>query len=710
MATTVSLLRVFARHRLQAALAFTLVLGSCLATGLLTPVEYQSEAKLLFQDPGPEVSGLAGVADNGTYAHASDPIENLLELIKTGSVLQSAIEAAKPVNPKTHSVFSVDQLRAGLATKQILGTDIVVLSFKSGDPHSARQVVQAVADAFIRDMVASSRRRATAIRQFIQQKLPTVERNLKQAERDLQNFQNASGSVEIAVETQTAVNNLSTLETRQRELRAMFDSEQSQLDGLRQRLGGRTSAQAITRLAVSEDPDIQAMRAQLATLDADIARQSGRLGPQHPIMQSLQRQREALESLIDGRIRRLGGSSGEQSVKVDSVSQELTTTLAQLEVKHSGTGRELNNVTAAIGGYRQKLQVLPGRQVRYAQLTRKVQVNTNAFNLLANRLEEAKIAEAQGLANVQLVEPPSEPGAPVWPNFFVLAAAGTAAGIAAGVGSVALKEAFSRKVLSGPEVQQLLQIPVLASLPLIEARPSEALEAWNREAYRMLCMNLRFLGQLGNQAEPLIVVSSALPNEGKTNVSIRLARSMAHSRQRVLLIDADLVRPSVASLLKLEAGPGLAEWLYEQVGSGNPPPIESLIQPSASENLDVLTAGQLQLEDSASFLSPPALEALLAQLANRYDQIVVDTPPLGGYAHGYLFGARARGILLVVRPEHSEHEPLVRVKQVIERNRIKLLGLVLNGVNGRQELAYNYYQRKAVPEGTDILQLPSARH
>jgi Mrp family chromosome partitioning ATPase len=81
---------------------------------------------------------------------------------------------------------------------------------------------------------------------------------------------------------------------------------------------------------------------------------------------------------------------------------------------------------------------------------------------------------------------------------------------------------------------------------------------------------------------------------------------------------------------------------------------------------------------------------LLEQLAGSYDQIIVDTPPLAGHAHGYLFGAKAKGVLLVVRPDYSEQEPLVRVKQSLERNNIKLLGVIINGVNARKELAYSY--------------------
>ena len=493
MADISSLPYVFARHKVQALLAFSVVLGTCLIAGALTPAEYQSEAKILFQDGGPQVSGIEGVEDRNAYTPGSNPIENKLELLRTEPVLKAAIAARAPRDPKTGAILNSNQIRSGIVTKQILGTDIVVLSYKSRNPNTSKTVVSAVSEAFVNSQITNNRSRATSVREFIQGKLPEVERNLKAAERDLQNFQRSSGSVEIATEAQSAVNNLSELEVQQRNLRATLNSQASQISDLHRQLKGKTSSQAITALTISEDPDIQAMRAQLAALDADLAKQAGRLGPESPQMQQLMRQRASLQSLIDRRIQAMGGKKNQKNVKVDPVSQNLTTQLADLEVKRSGTAQELATVEASISQYGNKVRDLPERQVRYAQLSRKVQVLSTAYNMLANKLEEAKIAEAQGVANVRIIEPASVPTSPVWPNFFILGTMGTAVGLVAAVGVVALKEALSRKIVSHQEAQQLLELPVLASLPWVSTRSADALGTWNREAYRMLCTNLFFL-------------------------------------------------------------------------------------------------------------------------------------------------------------------------------------------------------------------------
>jgi polysaccharide biosynthesis transport protein len=519
--------------------------------------------------------------------------------------------------------------------------------------------------------------------------------------------------VEIATEAQSAVNNLSALEVQQRNLSATLNSQDSQIADLRRQLGGKTSTEARTRVAISEDPDIQSLKIQLANQDAEIAKQSGRLGDQSPQMQQLMRQRKALQSDINQRVQAMGGRKDQKNVKVDPITQNLTTQLSDLEVKRSGTAQELASVQASVGQYGSKVRDLPQRQVRYAQLSRKVQVNSTAYNMLANKLEESKIAEAQGVANVRVIEPASAPTRPVWPNFFILGATGTAVGLVAAVGVVALKEALSRKILSQQEAQQLLELPVLASLPWVSTRSADALGTWNREAYRMLCTNLFFLTKGNDSQIPLTVISSAIPNEGKSTVATRLAFSMSQAQQRTLLIDADLIRPSLGTIFSMKDSLGLSEWLHQcstgLQSSDKVHPITRYIRPTATPNLHVLPAGQMFLEDSAGFLSSQVLDLLLEQLSGSYDQIIVDTPPLAGHAHGYLFGAKAKGVLLVVRPDYSEQEPLARVKQSLERNNIQLLGVILNGVNARKELAYSYDYYDRGKEKDLTLALPPAK-
>ncbi|WP_287129561.1 tyrosine-protein kinase domain-containing protein [Candidatus Cyanaurora vandensis] len=702
---------ILTRHRLPALTAFTVVLGSCLLTGALTPAQYESQTKLLFQEVGPTLTeGLPGLVDTGaTFTRTSNPIENQVTILTTDPILASAIQSADLRHPETKKLLLPSQLRKDLEIRPILGTDIVTLSHKGTDPAFSQRAVTAVTEALVKDVVTNNRARATQVRTFLQEKLPQVERDLRKAEQRLQNFQSRSGSVAMGAEAESAVSNLATLEAQERTLRGNLTAQDSQIRDLTRKLGGQTVAQAVTAVAVSEDPDVQALRAKQAELDAEVTRQRTRLGDQHPQLQALLRQQTALKTTLDQRIQAMGGKAGSVSVKVNPVSQGLTRQLAELQVTRSGTQEELSNVQRALAQYRGRVAALPQRQVQYAQLVRTVDLNSTTVTLLSRKLEEAKLAEAQGFSSVRVVEPASEPRNPVWPNFLILAVAGSVVGAVVAGGVVLIRELLNRKVMTEADAQYLLQMPVLGSLPLLTGQTTPLIKTWSREAYRMLCTNLRFLTRDTHGKAAVVVVSSAVPNEGKSTVASQMAIAMAKSGQRTLLIDGDLVRPSLARAFQVQEEPGFGEWLQQARRKG-PAHLATYIQPTTQSRLSLLTAGHALPEDSASLLESSAVELLVRQLEDQYDQIIIDTPPLGAFAHGYLLGAKARGILLVVRPEVTDQQALLRVKQRLENNGIPLLGLVCNGVDNREQLSYGYgdsYERG--PKAALTLELPASR-
>jgi Mrp family chromosome partitioning ATPase len=152
---------------------------------------------------------------------------------------------------------------------------------------------------------------------------------------------------------------------------------------------------------------------------------------------------------------------------------------------------------------------------------------------------------------------------------------------------------------------------------------------------------------------------------------------------------------------------GLAEWLYSAStvipGTKPLPHVQEYVRETSTRNLSVLTAGELRLADSASLLDGATVQSLIEQIEPHYDQVIIDTPPLAGYAHGYAFGVKARGILLVLSPERTDQEVVQRVRQTLERNQIHLLGTVINGVAPEEGRTFSYYER--TPKQRILLEL-----
>lgn len=686
MNTLLTILAAFRRHLSWVAIAFCTIVATAMAVGFFTTPVYKSQMRVLFLDNSPRIKLLEGFAEGAPVTTTSDPLENKMALIKTDAILGTAIAKFNLRNPLTSKAFTTQELRSGITIEGILGTDMVDIAFTNSDPKIASNVVTSLAQTLTDDTIASNRARATSVREFIEKKLPGVERKLKATERKRQQYQKQSGSIEITAETQGAVRELGELEASSRRLQATNNSLNSQISQLRQQLGGKSTQQAVIDVAVSADPDLQANRRALADLDAEIAKQSAQLGDLHPLMMNYREQQKELKQLISSRVKALGGT---RTGAVDPVSQTITGQLADLEGRLSGGRQELASIQASMNKSRSHLATLPERQVTLAQLDRQVLLETTSYNLLASRLEEAKIAEAQSFANVRVVDPASEPQNPIWPNFPLLAVASSLLGIGAASGLVALLES-GRRSIDSQAMQELLQVPMLASLPLLESSSGKTIQAWSRESYRMLCTNLRFLVPINSHKASVIVVSSAVPNEGKSTVATNMARAIARSGRRTLLVDGDLVRPSLSETFDLKDEGGLALWLFQRPSGDD---ISDYVQHTQLNNLDVLGAGNVQLADSGSLLDEATVDAMMSSLERHYDQIIIDTPPLAGYAHGFSFAARSNGVLLVLRPGHADIDDIKHIKQALDRNGIPLLGTVFNGIDAESLSVSHYYDR-----------------
>lgn len=205
-----------------------------------------------------------------------------------------------------------------------------------------------------------------------------------------------------------------------------------------------------------------------------------------------------------------------------------------------------------------------------------------------------------------------------------------------------------------------------------------------KEAYKTLRTNIRFsLRQSGCHK---ICLTSALPGEGKSITTLNLAISFAETGLRVLLIDADLRRPTMARLLMESGDPGLSNILVGMCSE------EEAIHKSQFPNLDVIFSGVIPPNPS-EILGSPQMEALLERLSERYDYILIDTPPVNVVSDACIIAAMLDGVVFVVRGNKSERESVSQSVNRLNMAGVKLLGFVLNGVStaSKNKSYSNYY-------------------
>jgi succinoglycan biosynthesis transport protein ExoP len=313
---------------------------------------------------------------------------------------------------------------------------------------------------------------------------------------------------------------------------------------------------------------------------------------------------------------------------------------------------------------------------------------------LADVVGELETPAAGGDSPVQIstVRSATVPTDPSSPNLKLNLALGLVVGLALGVGLAVVRELLDTRVRSAADVEAVTDAPVLGVIGYEEDAPDHPLivqespQALRAEAFRRLRTNLQFL-ELGESARTF-VMTSALPGEGKTTTSINLAITLADAGQRVVLVDADLRRPSVARYMGIEGSVGLTTVLIGKVG------IEDAVQPWGSGTLDVVAAGQIPPNPS-ELLGSDAMSALVTRLGETYDVVVIDTPPLLPVTDAAILAKRTGGAVLVTGVGAVHRQQVEGAVAALATAKARLLGVVVNRVPmkgpGADTYGYSYY-------------------
>lgn len=205
----------------------------------------------------------------------------------------------------------------------------------------------------------------------------------------------------------------------------------------------------------------------------------------------------------------------------------------------------------------------------------------------------------------------------------------------------------------------------------------------NSESYRMLRTNIDFSSF--DTESKILMVTSAAPGEGKSTTVANLAVVYAQSDKKVILIDADLRKPTLHHTLQKSNRAGLSHVLTGQA------PYQSVIQNSPLDNLDLITSGPIPPNPS-ELLSSPKMKGLLDSLAELYDIILFDAPPVLAVTDSQVLSAYCNGVILVVHSGKTKKEALLKAKSNLERAQARVLGVVLNNMKrSSKDQAYYYY-------------------
>jgi capsular exopolysaccharide synthesis family protein len=584
----------------------------------------------------------------------------------------------KPAPAKVAANAKVEDDRAyagvisgGLSIEPVRDSRLVNVVFESPDPQFAARAANAVAEAFISSNLERRFDASSYAKGYLEDRLAQIKQKLEDSEKELVAFAQKEQIL-------SATSNQTLIEQNLGEL----NSAVAQAQGARIRAEARwRQAQASIGAALPADmlesANIRVLEDRRSTLQSSYQEKLRLFKPEYPDMKQLQAQIAEIDRQIAIEI---GNIKASVKAEYDAALTQETLLREQLEQLKFET-LDLQN-----------------RSIQYNILSREVATNRELYDGLLQRYKEIGVVGGVSSNNISIVDRAQVPGSPYKPNLRRNLAIGLLAGLFLGVLLALLLEYLDDTVKTPEDIEKKLRLVHLGVIPKLgkDISPAEALtdvRSGFAEAYRSVRTALQFSTESGVPA--VLVITSTQPGEGKSTTAKSLARNFALLGKRVLLVDADLRNPSLHRVFDLDNSMGLSNCLSGAAKPGQ------CIHRVDQAGISVMLSGPLP-PNPAELLAGPRMISLLSQAQERFDQIIIDAPPVLGLADAPILGNLAKGTLLVIEAGHTR---VGAVNSTIKRllgARARLLGAVLTkfdaksagygyGYGGYGYSSYHYY-------------------
>ena len=574
-----------------------------------------------------------------------------------------------------------------LTVTRVPNSQLIEVTFESEDPQLAAQVVNAHLQNYIEENFKSKYDATTQASKWLSSELEELRIKVEKSEDARIAYERENQIWQINEKQDIATQKLADLS------KAVTEAQTA----LAQR-------EALYRMASSGDVDalpaardnavLQDLLRRKSELDSQYAEAAIQYGPNYPLVQRLLAQQRELGSDL----------ANARKTLVDSVQDDYNTARSHLEL-----------LQEALDKQKEEANEQAEKLVQYNILQHDADSNKQLYDSLLQKLKEAGITAGLRSSNIRIVDPALAPTTPARPHKARNILFAFLVGIIGGVSLAAFREYLDNTVKSPDDIEMLTGLPSLAMIPSLPSLnghagrlvrlgrdapianpPSPRVETLSyvqpksqiSEAFRALRTSL-LLSQADHPPQ-VILVTSALPREGKTTAAVNLGVTLAQLGDRTLVMDSDLRKPGVRHALNMMAGKeaGLSSYL---AGVST---LDEVIAPHPTiGNLSALITGPVP-PSPADLLSSHRMREALAELRRRFKFIVMDSPPIMAATDAVILSALTDGVLLVVRSGGTPKQAFTRSRDLLAAVKCRLLGVVLNAVDSSAPdyyYSYRYY-------------------
>ena len=448
---------------------------------------------------------------------------------------------------------------------------------------------------------------------------------------------------------------------------------------------------AVATSQLSNSPVVESLLEQLTLTESELAKERQRFNDEHPTIISLEAKKVALNQQLEQLIAQNVGQGVKISqglLKNDGLKENPLEKFITLKIEELSLQRQVSALSNSQQAYLKRAKELPRLEKREQELLRQAQSASKTLTSLLDNLESTKLAETQQSSNAEIVENASVPDRGSSGKTALLALGIFLGAFLANL-SVMLLEMQDRTLQTVAEIKKKFSYKVLGitpiESPIYQGRvvSREEPDSYSGEIYRMIQANLKFL--TNDKPPKVILMTSSVPEEGKSTVSANLAAAISQLGRTVLLIDGDLRRPSQHRLWSI-----FNQFGIQDVLRGSKTLAETVSKPMAK--LNVLPSSEVG-SNPLALLDSPAMANLVATARREYDVVLIDAPPLPVTADVLTLSKLVDGIVFVTRPGIVEHESAALAQETLETTGQKVLGMVVNGAKASDFDRYSYQAR-----------------
>jgi capsular exopolysaccharide synthesis family protein len=608
-----------------------------------------------------------------------------LKILTSPRVMEPIVEELQ----QTYPGLSYRQLVGNLRISPDQTNNILTVSFRGDNSQQVIDVLEVVSEAYVRYSLEDRRNDIYRGIDFVDEQLPIVRERVEELETELEQLRQSSNLIDPLAQGENLTQQLAAFKNDQLALRVQIQETRTLYEGLRQELS--QSAEMAANSALLESERYQSLLNKLLEIDSRLAADLTLYLEGSPEIEVVEEQRENLQPLLEREGTR--------------VQQYLASYIQELEDRDGA-------LSATIDTLNQDVQNLSTVARQYNALERELEIATTNLGQFLTKREALRIDAAQRQTPWEILTPPGSPSvssASAKRNLLL----GTVLGLLLGGGAAILVDKRSGKIHTVEELKEAARIPLLASIPydpLLDngqsldltmnmlgkmedhlAIPFEPYSPGGRErstpyleAIRLLSTGIR----LSEPDHPIrsFTVSSANPNAGKSTISFHLGHAFASMGQKTLVVDTDLRRPSLHRFVNLSNAKGLTDYV-----SGDCSLSEVIVSLPTDENLLLVPSGSIA-PDPIKILTSQRMENFLAEVHEKFDMVIFDTPPLVGFADPLIVARKTQGLLLTARLGQIKFSEMQTVLDELLITKVHVVGMVANYSKQESSPSYAYYQ------------------